>query len=164
ADALQRARDPHVPPPSSLSPRVSPELDRIVMKALAPERQDRYPDGESMRADLAGFLAATSPTTDAAALVEFLRPLYLEELANERRERLALIEEAKGLLAGDPAAPAQGGRHTPSGGAALAGNPVFPGQAEAVSGPSAHAAGSGPRSGEDPRVGTTLGGRYYVRR
>jgi len=161
ADALQRARDPHVPPPSSLSPRVSPELDRIVMKALAPERQDRYPDGEAMRADLAGFLAATSPTTDAAALVDFLRPLYLDELVNERRERLALIEAAKGLLADGPAAPAPGVGPTPSGGAPFAGNA---GHAETASGPSAPGSGSGPRPGEDPRVGTTLGGRYYVRR
>jgi serine/threonine protein kinase len=159
ADALQRARDPHVAPPSSLSPRVSPELDRIVMKALAPERQDRYPDGESMRADLAAFLAATSPTTDAAALVDFLRPLYLDEISNERRERQALIEAAKGLLAGEPAAP--GAPPTPSGGAAFAGPPAHAGTA---SGPSLPAPGSGPRPGEDPRVGTTLGGRYYVRR
>jgi serine/threonine protein kinase len=155
ADALQRARDPHVPPPSTLTTRVAPELDRIVMRALAPEREDRYPDGEAMRADLAAFLAATSPKTDAAALVEFLRPLYAEELAAERRARQALIAQAKGLLsgvvAGPPAAPATG---SGSGGA------TPPGRADFVS-------GSGPaarRPGEDPRVGTTLGGRYYVRR
>ena len=67
SDALARARDPQAPPPSTLSPRVPPELDRIVMRALAPEREDRYPDGEAMRADLAAFLAATSPKTDARA-------------------------------------------------------------------------------------------------
>jgi len=68
SDALHRARDPHAPAPSTLTTRVPPELDRIVMRALAPEREDRYPDGEAMRADLAAFLAATSPKTDAARL------------------------------------------------------------------------------------------------
>src|SRR4029077_7910796 len=36
AHGPQRSRDPHVPAPSTLSVRVPPELDRIVMKALAP--------------------------------------------------------------------------------------------------------------------------------
>jgi len=151
SDALSRARNPSVPAPSTLTARVPPALDRIVMRALAPEREDRYPDGEAMRADLAGFLAETSPTTDSARLVAFLRPMYVEEIARERRERQALIEEAKGLLSGvvsNPghAATVSGPEQTPS----------------PSSGPSSTPSSS--RPGEDPRVGTTLGGRYYVRR
>jgi len=152
ADALQRARDPHVPAPSTLTKRVSPELDRIVMKALAAEREDRYRDGEAMRADLAAFLAATSPKTDAAALVEFLRPLYADEIAAERRERQGLIAAAKGLLSGVVAGPEVGPPATTSG------PPPTPGRADFMAGEGAR------RPGEDPRVGTTLGGRYYVRR
>ena len=146
AEALQRARDPHAPPPSTLTSRVPPELDRIVLKALAPEREDRYPDGESMRADLAAFLAATSPTTDAHRLVEFLRPMFAEELAADRRERQALIAEAKGLLSGALSSPAT---------AATISGPR---------GPTSSARASGGSPGEDPRIGTTLGGRYFLRR
>src|SRR3954470_18128725 len=47
SDALQRARDPHAPAPSTLTTRVPPALDRIVMRSLAPDREDRYPDGEA---------------------------------------------------------------------------------------------------------------------
>ena len=153
SDALHRARAPQVPAPSTLTARVPPELDRIVMRALAPEREDRYPDGEAMRADLAGFLAATSPKTDAARLVEFLRPMYANEMAEEWRERQALIAGAKALLSGAVAAPAHGAA-TPAHAATIsdAQPPVPP------------ASGSGPRPGEDPRIGSTLGGRYYVRR
>ena len=170
ADALSRARDPHAPPPSTLSPRVPPELERIVMKALAPEREDRYADGEMMRADLAGFLAATSPKTDAAALIEFLRPLYGEEIAAERRERQALIEAAKGMLSGVVAG---SGPRRPT--------PVV---ATPVGGPPPPAARRRPTTrptprrsrdrrhraviGRPPRRGSAhrddLGGRYYVRR
>jgi len=168
ADALQRARDPHVPPPSTLTPRVPPDLDRIVMKALAPEREDRYPDGEAMRADLAAFLAATSPKTDAPALVEFLRPMYLGEMAAERRERQALIEEAKGLLSGVVAGPPRAAGAPAAGAPFEAGPPQIPTdspeQAATISGPSTPPRSAGNRPGEDPRVGTTLGGRYYVRR
>ncbi len=64
-DAMARAREPQVVPPSTIAGRVPPELDRIVMRALAPEREDRYPTAELLRADLAGFLAETAPKTDA---------------------------------------------------------------------------------------------------
>ena len=171
ADALSRARDPHAPAPSTLSPRVPPELDRIVMKALAPEREDRYADGETMRADLAGFLATTSPKTDAAALIEFLRPLYGEEVAGERRERQGMIEQAKGMLSGVVAGSGPAGRPTPVvatpvGGPPAAGGPSPADNAAhaAISGPASSPGSSGGRPGEDPRVETTLGGRYYVRR
>ena len=171
ADALSRARDPHAPPPSTLSPRVPPELERIVMKALAPEREDRYADGEMMRADLAGFLAATSPKTDAAALIEFLRPLYGEEMAAERRERQALIEAAKGMLSGVVAGSGPlvvrrrssrhrrrpAGRRRP-----VAGRQRGPRRDDLGTVVIARVIGRPP--GEDPRIGTTLGGRYYVRR
>jgi serine/threonine protein kinase len=129
--------------PSTLTTRVPPELDRIVMRALAPEREDRYPDGEAMRADPGGVPARRRrPKTDAARLVEFLRPMYADEMAAERRERQALI-------AGE--GPAVGracrARHT---------RPRCP----APPSSSAPASG-GSRPGEDPRIGTTLGGRYY---
>ena len=98
ANALHRARDPEVLPPSRVSSRVPAALDRIVMRALAPDRTDRYPDGEALRADLASFLADTAPKTDAARLAEFLRPLYAEDIRADRRERDRLIGEAGRLM------------------------------------------------------------------
>src|SRR5262249_45420556 len=74
AEALERVRSPRVVPPSSVTGRVPPELDRIVMRAVAPERDRRYQDGEELRADLAAFLAKTAPQTDTARLSGFLRP------------------------------------------------------------------------------------------
>jgi serine/threonine protein kinase len=40
------------PVPSSINPRVTPELDRITMKALAKRPEDRYQSAEEMGADL----------------------------------------------------------------------------------------------------------------
>jgi eukaryotic-like serine/threonine-protein kinase len=138
-DAMARAREPKLLPPSTIASRVPPALDRIVMRALAPEREDRYPTAELMRADLAAFLAETAPKTDADRLAGFLRSLFAEDARAERNERERLIGAARVLLSG-------GIRSEPT---TSGGMPVD----------------EPPRqSGGDPRIGTTLGGRYHVRR
>ncbi len=140
-DALARARDPQIAAPSTITGRVPPELDRIVLKALATEREDRYANAEIFRADLAGFLAETAPKTDSERLAGFLRPLFADDAREERRERERLIAAARALLSGG-----------------IGGPPPILNQAPAPS--DAHVA----RPGEDPRIGSTLGGRYHVRR
>ncbi len=138
-DAMSRAREPQIVPPSTIAGRVPPELDRIVMRALAPEREDRYPTAELLRADLAGFLAETAPKTDADRLAGFLRSLFAEDARAERNERERLIAASRLLLSG-------GIRATEAVNTALPGDEP-------------------PRAaGGDPRIGTTLGGRYHVRR
>jgi serine/threonine protein kinase len=143
-DAMARARNPEVVPPSKISSRVPVELDRIVMRALAVEREDRYPSAELLRADLAAFLAETAPKTDADRLAGFLRPLFADDAREEKRERDRLIAASRAMLSG-----------------AI-------GSASAVPTP-AIASGSMPGDvqrtpGSDPRIGSTLGGRYHIRR
>jgi serine/threonine-protein kinase len=184
ADALARVRDPHVVPPSKVTPRVPPELDTIVMRALAPEPARRYQTGEELRADLAAFLAATTPETDAARLAAFLRPLFHDLAESERAERDALVRNAAGLLsgafsseipradapadaAGTPQARAPGRRHTDTAASMDADGDGGRRRASSAT-PVGHDTGGRPsgatRPGEDPRVGTTLGGRYYIER
>jgi eukaryotic-like serine/threonine-protein kinase len=141
SNALYRARHPEVVPPSQITDRVPPALDRIVLRALAPDREDRYPDGEALRADLATYLAETAPKTDAARLAGFLRPLFADDMRVDRSERERLAAEAAALL---------------SGGATPHGRPPTRIPDKTPERP--------PRPGEDPRVGTTLGGRYHIRR
>jgi serine/threonine protein kinase len=149
-DAMARARNPEVVPPSKISSRVPPELDRIVMRALAVEREDRYPNAELLRADLAGFLAETAPKTDADRLGGFLRPLFADDLREEKRERERLITASRAMLSGGigAAGPAQVPRLMRS----RAGDPAPNGPSDEL------------RDGQDPRIGTTLGGRYHIRR
>ena len=98
ADALARVRDPQIVLPSHVTPRVPPELDAIVMRALAREPARRYQSGEELRSDLAAFLASTTPETDAARLAAFLRPLFHDVAEKEREERDLLMRGAAGLL------------------------------------------------------------------
>ena len=139
---MARARNPEVVPPSTISGRVPPELDRIVMRALAVEREERYPNAELLRADLAAFLAETAPKTDADRLAGFLRPLFADDARDEKRERDRLIAGSRAMLSGGHGVPSAGHR-VPS--ASLYDD-------------------SDRREGEDPRIGTTLGGRYHIRR
>lgn len=61
-------------PPSHFNPEVTPNLDRVVIKALAKDRRDRYQDAESFRADLlaadAGREVSAPPLSSPAARAE----------------------------------------------------------------------------------------------
>ncbi|HXU03788.1 MAG TPA: protein kinase, partial [Polyangia bacterium] len=94
-EILRRVRNPEIAPPSRRASRVPPELDRIALKALAPDLKERYAICEELRHDLATFLAQTSPATDSARLANFLHDLYSEDIAAEAAEREALIVKAR---------------------------------------------------------------------
>jgi serine/threonine-protein kinase len=94
-EILRRVRNPDLVPPSRRASRVPPELDRIALKALAPDLKDRYATCEELRHDLATFLAQTSPATDTARLAKFLHELYSDDIAEERTEREQLIVKAR---------------------------------------------------------------------
>ncbi len=142
-DAMARVRNPEVVPPSKISSRVPAALDRIVMRALSVERADRYPSDELLRADLAAFLAETAPKTDADRLAGFLRPLFADDVREEKRERDRLIAASRAMLSGA----------------------IGPGPMVAPAADSEALPGDPPRSpGSDPRIGSTLGGRYHIRR
>ncbi|HEY7372727.1 MAG TPA: serine/threonine-protein kinase, partial [Polyangia bacterium] len=116
-EILRRVRNPEIVPPSRRAQRVPPELDRITLKALAPDLKDRYARCEELRHDLATFLAQTYPATDSTRLANFLHELYSDDEAAERAEREALIVKAlewystKHLAA--PPAPAPGAAPPP---------------------------------------------------
>ncbi len=54
--AYQHVRE-QAAPPSSLDPDLAPEIDSIVMKALAKPIEDRYQSAAAMRADIERYLA-----------------------------------------------------------------------------------------------------------
>jgi serine/threonine-protein kinase len=60
------------PPPSSLSPDLPPEVDRVIARALAKDPAARYPDGAALARDVAELLAGWPPSDaiDAAPPVE----------------------------------------------------------------------------------------------
>ena len=177
--------------------RVPPELDEIVMRALAPEPAERYANGEALRADLASFLAETAPETDAATLASFMTVLFEDQIVSERHERDLLMARAHArdmapsatlavtetmiaatIADGAPAARAEPpaselvaqARESPpteapgaSPVATPAGTPASDGSTATSSDPQAEPWWL--RSADrDVRVGTTIAGRYFLRR
>lgn len=162
-DLLERVRHPQLVPPSQKASRVPRELDVILMKALAPNPQDRFQSGEEFRIELAGFLAKNAPAMDGHQVARFLRDLFSDVIVKERAEREQLVREAVALLDG------VSGTRTP----AIA-PPAVDGRAEprgehVDTAPIGHHDGSSPPAPKpleegSRMVGALLSGRYQIKR
>ncbi len=94
-DLLARARNPEVLRPSKRAPRVPPELDEIVLRGLASAREDRYGNCDDMRQALQAWLAGNAPTTDSTRMAEFIQDLFNEDIAADRSEREAMMQNVR---------------------------------------------------------------------
>ena len=94
-DLIKRAKNPAVQAPSERAPRVPKDLDRIVRKALAADREERYATAEEFRDALGEWLAINSPTTDNSTVEQFVRKLFSEDIEREESERRALIDKTR---------------------------------------------------------------------
>jgi serine/threonine protein kinase len=101
AELIERVRNPVIDPPSVRAPRVPPALDRVVMRALAKDKEERYANAEQFRADLTAFLASNREyvATDAERVRAFLADLFDEDIERERRQRQELLETVHDRLA-----------------------------------------------------------------
>jgi serine/threonine protein kinase len=76
---LQVVRRAEIPPPTTRRRDVPPQLERIVMRALARERDERYPSAGDMATDIERFLHVYSPVFTASKLAEFFRAVLLDD-------------------------------------------------------------------------------------
>src|SRR5262245_16401308 len=74
AVAYQHVRE-NPAPPSSYDPDIPPEVDAVVLKALAKNRDERYQSAAEMRADIHRILAGQQVTAPLAPIAE-TRQLY----------------------------------------------------------------------------------------
>jgi serine/threonine protein kinase len=94
-DLLARAKNPDPMRPSKRAPRVPVELDEICLKALAPNKEDRYTDCDAMRMALQSWLAQNAPTTDGTRMASFLHELFSDDIVRERDERKELLARVR---------------------------------------------------------------------
>lgn len=87
-DIIERLVTFKLPKLEEHDPTVSPELLDIVQRALAREREDRYPTAAAMREDLDRFLQKRGERMDASEIGKRLAQLF----ANERAEIQATID------------------------------------------------------------------------
>jgi serine/threonine protein kinase len=70
---LMAITNDEVPPPSTLRKDVSPELDRIVMRALEKDRDKRYASAAEMLEEVEALATAERQPLSASALARFMR-------------------------------------------------------------------------------------------
>ncbi len=91
-----------IPPPSSVAEDVDSELERIVMRALAPGQDDRYPTALAMQMDLDGFLGISGSqlrSRDIGAAVTVLfeaRRAQIQRIVADQLAKLAALPEGSG--------------------------------------------------------------------
>ncbi len=76
---LRQILECNVPAPSLYNKDVPPELDKIILKALSKDPNDRYPDMEALGRDLVKFLYTAYPDFYESQLGPFLQELYQDE-------------------------------------------------------------------------------------
>ena len=74
-------------PPSALNPSVTPELEAIIAKAMALDREDRYPTGQAFVEALREYLYSDDPRFSPSLLSQLMAWLFHEELAAEGRRQ-----------------------------------------------------------------------------
>ncbi|HEX3695893.1 MAG TPA: protein kinase [Polyangia bacterium] len=177
--ALSMVRHPKPLPPSMRAPWITPELDAIAMRALAPNRNLRFQSADEMRLALSEAIAHVAPRADAERAADFLRGLYGSIIREEHDERERLLKARISVLHGEiePSAdltPTPRDRPNPAtpqpSAATAAPLPVAEGEEPTKVWRTATSSGTGPTSTPVPNgpppsfIGRVIDGRYRILR
>ncbi|HZH17885.1 MAG TPA: protein kinase [Archangium sp.] len=80
---LRLVRDCQVPVPSQLNPKLPPGVDELVLKALAPTPEGRFPDCGAFRLAIEDYILQYRLPASNAHLSAYLRDLYTERITRE---------------------------------------------------------------------------------
>jgi serine/threonine-protein kinase len=81
---LKAVTEETILPPSMRRPDVPPEMDQVVMRALARDKTQRYQTAQEMRRDLDQFLAARTYVPAQSQLQQYLLELFGESHVRDR--------------------------------------------------------------------------------
>jgi eukaryotic-like serine/threonine-protein kinase len=95
AGIIRRLMEHDIPRLSEAAPQVDPELDRICTRALAPDRDQRYPDAGSFLRDLEAYLTRRGGSVSALVLGEMVQ----HSCADLKRSRAEALRAALALVA-----------------------------------------------------------------
>ena len=105
---LEKVRNVDIPRPRAINPNIPEEVERIIMKALARDAEDRYQWCSEMVADLQRWLMSQENVFTAKSLATWLKEGFANELERERQQLEAFKKVGReGLIAGVPQAEAK---------------------------------------------------------
>ncbi|HSK04239.1 MAG TPA: serine/threonine-protein kinase, partial [Kofleriaceae bacterium] len=105
---LEKVRNVDIQRPRDINPNIPEAVERVILKALAKDVDDRYQWCSEMLADLQQYLMSQDVVFTAKSLSSWLKEVFSPEIERERQQ----LEQYKrvgrdGLIAGVPAAEAK---------------------------------------------------------
>ncbi len=105
---LEKVRNVEMVPPTRLNKNLSPQLERIVMKALAKGPEDRYRWAAEMAEDLQRYLFSTNQPFARTDLQRYMGQHFKEELAKEKKRLESYKSITMESIAPSPPPPPRG--------------------------------------------------------
>ena len=97
-ETLKMICDKEYPLPSQVKDNYPPELERIVMRALAKRREDRYQSAREMQADLELFAREERIAVSQVGLTKWMESLFADKLA-QQKEALQDVKQLADVIA-----------------------------------------------------------------
>ena len=85
---LEKIKSVDIGPPSSVNPNISERMDKLVMKALTADTNERYADAAEFGQALLDYMYPQAPPAIQRSLSAFMKETFAEERTAER-ERMA---------------------------------------------------------------------------
>ncbi|WP_158542397.1 serine/threonine-protein kinase [Lujinxingia litoralis] len=86
-ETLKLIRDPQIESPRVYNPKIPAEVEAIVLRALAGEREERYQWASELADDLAGYLTQLKPPYHRSQLTTWMRSAFAEDYDDEKLKR-----------------------------------------------------------------------------
>ena len=130
---LEKVRNVDIATPRSINPAIPEAVEKVILKALAKDVDDRYQWCSEMLTDLQAYLMSQDVVYTAKSLSSWLKEIFAQEIERERQQ----LEQYKrvgrdGLIGGLPSAEADkdvvgqlGEAGAPEGDATTLGGPSF---------------------------------------
>jgi hypothetical protein len=98
---LEKVRKVEVLPPSHFNRKIPEQLEKIVMKALAKDVDDRYQHASELGEDLRGFMYSTGNAFTRKDLAAFMKATFAEDFEKEknRLQEYVEIKAPEGMMA-----------------------------------------------------------------
>ena len=80
---LEKVRNVEILPPSTYNRKIQPELERIVLKALAKDVDDRYQNAIDLHDELQAFVYTTGEFYSRKDLAAWMKKTFAKEIAEE---------------------------------------------------------------------------------
>jgi len=98
---LEKVRKAEVPPPSTYNRRIPEALERIVLKALAKDVDERYQYASELGDDLQRFLITSDTIFSRKDLAQYMKSTFAEDVEREKQRLLdyADIKPPEGMQA-----------------------------------------------------------------